>query len=713
MHLDIVEGAIDKSEAGLRQVLSAQAKLRVLVAAPVVVIEALLYLTAPNMVAMRLLALTAAYCTYIVGLGLATTRFPGITARELLLATAILDPIALTAWLMVTGEYGSLIVAFYLFTTLGFGFRTGRPLMHLCQITSIAGFLLTLLTVPYWQEHVTVWLALMVPLIVVPMYSGALVKTLRDSREHAQRESMAKSDLLAKVSHELRTPLTGIISSAELLASEGTQAQTVKRADTILTLSNELLREINGLLDECKYGARAAEIAPAAVDLGRQLELVQDALGTTALKKGVELSVAVDARINTKVMVDGHHLGRVLLNLAGNSVKFTERGYVRVSVEYLHGNVHSMRARFCVTDTGIGIPDSFRTSIFSPFAQVDQGPGRRYGGTGLGLALSHKIVELMGGTLQFESTLGKGSRFWFDLDLERASEAHVDLALATEEGLIAETRVAPRRILVAEDNETNLMLLRELLEVDGHEVLTCANGIEALEKLAETQVDLLLLDYNLGDMDGIRVLQTYRFGTSKPAPALFLTADTTQATARRLHEAVPGAGVLYKPIKLASLRHAIAALDSGFEQDMPDVAVPSPGRAARPVLTAVAVSPLDLNVIEELRSVSHRPEFFPTLLAEAEADLRRNGELVLQALGENSYSNLRDAAHALKGVSANIGAVRLFALTSRLMAAARDEIEAESEQWIKDLGNELRIAIDALDREIRAPGASGSVSGSS
>ncbi len=288
MITDIVEGIADKSESALRHILKAQATLRILVAVPVIIVETILYLGSPASVAARLVVLSILYCVYILALRV-LVHFPQIvSSRALLVATAVLDPLALTAWLVVTGEYGGLIVGFYLFTILGFGFRTGRPLMYLCQLTAVAGFLLVCLGVPYWQEHLTTFLALLIPLLVVPMYAGMLIKSLRESRELAERESKAKSELLAKVSHELRTPLAGIISATELMAGEATQEVVRRRADTILSLSGKLLREINDLLDEAKLDAGATRLELAPVDIKAQVDLVHAALAELAVKKGID-----------------------------------------------------------------------------------------------------------------------------------------------------------------------------------------------------------------------------------------------------------------------------------------------------------------------------------------------------------------------------------------------------------------------------------------
>ncbi|HET9032760.1 MAG TPA: ATP-binding protein [Dokdonella sp.] len=706
MYPDIVEGAIDKSDSGLREILSDQGMLRICIAVPVVLIEAFLYLMSPNSVAERLIVLTMGYCLYVVILqGLVRYR-TSLPARNLLVATAVLDPLALSAWLVVTNEFGTLIVGFYLFTILGFGFRTGRPLMHLCQLTSIAGFVLVFLSVPYWQVHPTLFVAMLLPLVAVPMYAGKLILTLRESRQHAERESQAKSELLAKVSHELRTPLTGIISATELLAAEAAQSGVTQRTDTILSLSSELLSEINNLLDEAKFGARAASLDLAPVDLRHQLDLVHEALAATAAKKGIDFSTSLDPAITDRIESDSHQLGRVLMNLGSNAVKFTDRGQAHLGARLLSQTESHYTIRFDVSDSGIGIPESFRQEIFEPFAQLNQGAGRRYGGTGLGLAISRQIVELMGGSLEFESTLGQGSRFWFDVTFARSAAKGSDLEIGS--GTQETSAVVPKHILVVEDHETNLMLIRELLETDGHRVTTCSSGMAALDILVDHDFDLLLLDYNLGDMDGVRLLQTYQFGRINPARALFLTADTTQATASRLREFAGSAGVMYKPISLGKLRKAIAHLEETVDaNDLPAAEVmlgDAEARRTRPTLAAVVVNPLDRGVIDELKSVSTRPQFFPTLLMEAEQDIFHSGQQIIEAITENRYGAVRDAAHALKGVSANVGALRLFALASKLMQAPRDEFEREKDRWINDLGESLRDTVAALRNEVKECG---------
>jgi len=697
MNVNFIEGVHDKTQSGLRTILVAQAKVRLFVAVPVIIIDLVLFFTTPDGVPGWFLGLTAGYCAYALSPYWLMRNGSYTRLQILLIATAVLDPLVLSIWIALTGVYGSLIAGFYLFTTLGFGFRTGRPLMYLCQIISIAGFSLVLVFDPYWQQQVVIWTALLIPIIVVPMYAGVLIKTLREAREHAEQESRAKSELLAKVSHELRTPLTGIVTSAELLAAESSDPSVSRRTNTILTLSDNLLCEINDLLDQAKYDAKAVALSCAPVDLNQQITMLRATFETMATKKGLTFLADMDPAITDMVDTDTHHLDRILLNLVGNAIKFTEAGRVLLAVDLLEKTSTEYQLRFSVTDTGIGIPESFYAKIFEPFAQVDQGATHRYGGTGLGLALSKKIIGLMGGDLLFESTLGKGSRFWFELMLHRAGP--VGLAAPDETSTVV---VSGKRILVADDNITNLVLLKELLEIDRHQVTTCTSGMAALEVLAKDEFDLLLLDYNLGDMDGVRVLQTYRFGRLHPVPALFLTADATVQTATRLQEA-GGAGTLYKPINLAGIRKALADLDIPVAVGVP-ASSPPPAvegiKSQRPTLRVVPINPLDEDILNELKKFNTHSDFLPRLLAHAENDIMRCCQQLLDALASHSYASIRTIAHALKGVSANVGAVRLVTLASTLMSMSSDELDASYDRLEADIRESSRATIQALRKTV-------------
>lgn len=697
----------DKTEAGLRSVLIAQGKMRLAIATPVILCNLIFLSVAHDSVPAWFVLLTVGYSLYAATLHLCAHKFSQSLLKRLLVITSITDPVALSVWIALTGAYGALISGFYLFTTLGFGFRTGRPLMHLCQSTSILGFIGVLAAEPFWQQRTVIWFALLVPLIAVPMYAGSLIKKLQNARRQAEQESLAKSELLAKVSHELRTPLTGIVASAEILAAESDDRSVTRRTDTILQMSETLLSEINDLLDEAKYDAQAIELSLVPVDLGIKFATLRTTFDGMASKKGLSFGAKVDTAIRDQIMADTHHLDRVLLNLVGNAFKFTEQGNVDMTAALIDENDDGYRIRISVTDTGIGIPESFHEKIFEPFSQVEQGAARRYGGTGLGLSLTRKIVKRMGGDLRFESTLGKGSRFWFDLNVTR-SDQPAQVGASEKPANI----IPPKRILVAEDNETNRILIEELLKIDHHQVIACSSGMAALELLTERDFDVLMLDYNLGDMDGVRVLQTYRFGRLNPAPALFLTADVTIQTATRLREA-GGTGILYKPINLNAIRDALAQIDFRDEAPAADTDVSSQPKKPRPALSIVPISPLDQNVIDALKNASTRPDFLPMLLGHAEDDIEKCCHQLLNGLSSTKdYAGIRSTAHALKGVCVNVGAVRLATLASSIMRLSSEELGVASSRLIGDVEESSRATLQALRATIAEtqPQSSGSTS---
>ena len=668
-------------QAELIESLRAQARVRLFLSFPVVILGgAAFYMLGNQTPLVPLLGLLQLlYTLCIAGLVL---RRKVQSVERLLLATSILDPLVLSIWLPLMNEYGGLVVGFYLFTTLGFGFRTGIREMRICQAVSIIGFSAVMLVVPFWQHHPVIWLSFLITLIVVPLYATTLIRKLQEARAHAEQESRAKSDLLARVSHELRTPLSGIMAATQLLALETTDTKAQKRAETILGLSKDLLHEINDLLDQSKYEAKALVLDTAPIQLVEQIDRIRLTMEASAAKKGLQLMTSLDPRIGGWVMGDAHYLSRVLLNLVGNGIKFTDRGEVMLGMHLLDESESEYRIRFSVQDSGIGIAREHHDRIFEPFYQAEGGgTTRKYGGTGLGMTIARDIVKLMGGDLRLASELGKGSLFYFDVAFQRV--------FVPEEAASADADNQPpvirnKKVFVVDDHETNLMLVKELLEQDGHQVTTATSGFDALQILGSHTFDIALLDYNLGDMDGVKLLQLYRFGKGKTAPAYFLTADATLITAERLQNS--GAfGVLTKPVSLDDLRRAVsnACLGSGpsevIEHEPQNPVRPEfPPQAdtikSRPILKAVPSQPLDLSVIDHLRSISGRPAFLRELLVHANEDIRRNSDDLIKALAAHELDMVKDMAHALKGVCASIGAIRLMGLANNLMRMSRDEL---------------------------------------
>ncbi|QNN69574.1 hybrid sensor histidine kinase/response regulator [Thermomonas carbonis] len=393
-----------------------------------------------------------------------------LAPRDLIVVTAVLDPLMLSAWLFIVGQASPLFVGFYLFTILGFGFRIGRNAMHLCQTISMLGFGLVAMLSPDWRIQPLFAFSHLVLLTVVPLYAGVLIGKLQHALELAERANQAKSQLLAKVSHELRTPLTGIVSTASLIEAKSSDPESIERARSIIELAMGLDLEIKQLLDLSRIEAGRDRQQDVAFEASQLAEHILRTLSPVAAAKSLTLQVITDPEISTPMLGDLQALNSVLLNLAGNAVKFTDAGSVRLRMDLLEQDPEAYRIRFSVEDTGIGIAPEFVPRVFEPFFQVETGSVRKYGGTGLGMSIAMAHVRRMGGELQVDSRPGDGSRFWFELRLQTTTMPEAATASA------ASRIVRGKWILVADDNRTNLLLIAQMLESDGHSVVAVDSG---------------------------------------------------------------------------------------------------------------------------------------------------------------------------------------------------------------------------------------------
>ncbi|HZF97250.1 MAG TPA: histidine kinase dimerization/phospho-acceptor domain-containing protein, partial [Pseudoxanthomonas sp.] len=306
----------------LRAAVQSQASIRARLGLPVAACALAMTILAPiggrdpNFAAVVVICL---YMAYVIGIYV-LTRHPGrLHWKDIVLGTAVLDPLLLSTWLYAAGGQGILVLGFYLFTILGFGLRIGPTPMRVCQAVSILGFTSVLFNSPFWMNHLSFGVSHLVLLVVVPMYAGSLMKELRQ----AEHESKAKSQLLANVSHELRTPLTGIVSAAQLLEDNAASPEDVRLAQSIVLLSSSLEAEINQLLDVSKLAMQP--LGPPAPSV---MDSVQVALQESATSKGLTFIADIDPAIRHDVVGYAREMTSVLMNLAGNAVKFTHQGTV-------------------------------------------------------------------------------------------------------------------------------------------------------------------------------------------------------------------------------------------------------------------------------------------------------------------------------------------------------------------------------------------------
>lgn len=634
----------------------------------------------------------------------------------------LIDMSIISISIHLLNDIGTALLGIYLWVCLGYGLRYGQQLFKGAYIASLLGFGIATYKNPFWLSHPDLKLGFIFTLIFVPVYVLILLLKFEKAKQQADAASEAKSAFLSHISHEIRTPLNGVVVASELLLHTKQDKKQKDLTRMMHASAVSLKKLISDVLDISKIEQGMVELEQVSFNLKTSVEHVHEVFQLEAKRKGLAFNLHIDKNADQYFEGSVGHIEQVLMNLVANAIKFTDQGSIDL---FVSANVISnekdadeknandsstnklTQIEFKVKDTGIGMSANALNHIFDAFKQADSSITRKYGGTGLGTSIAKQLVKMMRGDITVSSALGVGSLITVTLTLKQAQPQ-----IETEETQDVLVKPQPHenivklsthhkfskkiRVLIADDNVINRMILIEVLQKNGCIVKAVNDGNEALDALEMHQFDLMILDYNMPGHTGLEVFKIYHsLAGATPVRSVILTADATAKT----RDACMDAGVysvFTKPIITKQINQLVKTYQQ--ERDNIDLNESSNANQSNAAIRLVdkqsnsSLEPLiDQHRMTHLIKLGNGERFLIKLVTEfiESTDLALNQ--LMEECAELNFEKIHEVAHSLAGESANMGLMPLSKHCRTLMNLTILDTQSITEK----LGNVERTYIQS------------------